>query len=275
MPTTARRRELRWRRLNLRRFVHEVRIAPPIARRRRQHEQPPRGDDGHSEGHVARINKVDSMPALGTCWVRDDLARVGVHVEVCTVPRSSRQNRQFTVIVARPGGARPKQGFWAGLGRISGPEPHVAARPIIGADVYPPTVWLSDGRSSPEPPLRPDPHVSRRCRPLRGPRAPEGGPVSRLPALGSRRHPARPAGQRAQLPQEPALRPAPRQPRQWPADERGLVLAPPAPSRAAGVSPAAGADDDRRHGRLHHVDARKRCRTASPRPAKRSTSSPR
>jgi hypothetical protein len=42
------------------RLVDDVRIAPPHARRRGQHEQPARRDDGNPERHVARVDQMDT-----------------------------------------------------------------------------------------------------------------------------------------------------------------------------------------------------------------------
>ena len=61
--------------------------------------------------------------------------------------------------------------------------------------------------------------------------------------------PPRPAGQRAQLSQEPALRQAAHIARQRAVDERGRILAPPAAHRPAGLSSPAGRDAGRRDGR--------------------------
>ena len=73
--------------------------------------------------------------------------------------------------------------------------------------------------------------------------------AARLPHHEPRRHSSRPAGQRAQLSQESALRKAADVSRQRPADERGRVLAAPAAHRAARLSPSAYGGAGRRDGR--------------------------
>ena len=81
-----------------------------------------------------------------------------------------------------------------------------------------------------------DRRVHGRRSPLRRGQLLQDRSAARLPRHQPRRHSSRAAGQRAQLSQEPALRQTAGAARQRPADQRGRLLAAPAPHRAAGVS---------------------------------------
>ena len=111
------------------------------------------------------------------------------------------------------------------------------------------TAGLADPRHAPGHQARSGRRVHAGRSPIRRRRLLQDRSAARIPHHESRRRSPRPAGQRAQLSQESALRQTAAVSRQRAADERGRFLAAPAANRAARLSPSADDGAGRRDGR--------------------------